>query len=265
MTDVFTQLSAPFPADRVSWRVGSTTADKTRGMALAYIDARDVMDRLDAVCGPGAWQCRYPHANGKTVCEVGIKVGDEWIWKSDGAGDTDYEAEKGALSDAFKRAAVRWGIGRYLYDLDSPWVEVEVRGKTAVIKKEEYGKLRALLERRPANAPPPPAPVAQRVRKSSAQAKKDGDDAKIKAEIATLDREGVKDWHLNFDRYTAELPTGWLDSIHNMLELRLEELNGAASVASEASDMDAAFRGAVGSAGAGTVAGRNGHRAGAPA
>ncbi len=115
----FAALTAPFPADAVSWRVGTSNkktiaretknpqAKATKGMALAYIDARDVMDRLDDVCGPGGWQCRYPHANGKTVCEIGIQVGDQWVWKADGAGDTDHEAEKGALSDAFKRAAVR--------------------------------------------------------------------------------------------------------------------------------------------------------------
>ena len=152
--DIFQRLAAPFPADRVSWRVGSTTADKTKGMALAYIDARDVMERLDEVCGPSGWQNRYPHANGKTVCEVGLKIGDEWIWKADGAGDTDYEAEKGALSDAFKRAAVRWGIGRYLYDLSPPWVEVEARGKTFIIKQDQHAKLRALLSKDAAKPAP---------------------------------------------------------------------------------------------------------------
>lgn len=125
MTDIFEQLKAEFPRDAISWRAQSVTKDGTKAMALAYIDARDVMQRLDDVVGPDGWQCRYPHATGKTVCEIGIRVGDEWIWKADGAGDTDIEAEKGALSDAFKRAAVRWGIGRYLYDLASPWVPCE--------------------------------------------------------------------------------------------------------------------------------------------
>jgi hypothetical protein len=138
-------LFAPFPPDRVSWRVGSTTQDKKRGMALAYIDARDVMDRLDAILGPENWQCDYPHAEGKTVCRIGLKVGSEWVWKADGAGDTDYEAEKGALSDAFKRAAVRWGIGRYLYDVPAPWVGVEQKGKSYVILDSEMPKLQRVL------------------------------------------------------------------------------------------------------------------------
>jgi hypothetical protein len=83
------------------------------------------MNRLDDVCGAAGWQCEYPHAGGKTICSIGIKIDGEWVWKADGAGDTDVEAEKGAISDAFKRAAVKWGIGRYLYDLDAPWVPCE--------------------------------------------------------------------------------------------------------------------------------------------
>ncbi len=156
MTVDFAKLIAPFPPDKVSWRVGSTTQDKKRGMALAYIDARDVMLRLDEVCGPQGWQNTYPHANGKTVCAIGIKVGEEWIWKSNGAGDTDHEAEKGALSDAFKRAAVLWGVGRYLYDIDSPWVEITPHGKSYKIADGEMPKLRAALAGKAAPAPPPP-------------------------------------------------------------------------------------------------------------
>lgn len=140
------KLAAPFPPDRISWRVGPTNREKTKGMALAYIDARDVMARLDEVCGIGGWQNDYPHANGKTVCRIGIKIGDEWIWKSDGAGDSEMEAEKGALSDAFKRAAVRWGIGRYLYDTASPWVEIEQHGKSYSIKDSELSKLARVLQ-----------------------------------------------------------------------------------------------------------------------
>lgn len=140
----FKSLSAPFDPSEISWRVGSTTKDKAKGMALAYLDARAVMDRLDAVCGPHGWQNRYSHANGKTVCDIGILCGDVWIWKADGAGDSDIEAEKGALSDAFKRSAVRWGIGRYLYSLDSPWVALDEWKR---IQKGEFKNLDMVLRR----------------------------------------------------------------------------------------------------------------------
>lgn len=160
----FAKLCAPFPPEVVSWRVGSTNADKTRGLALAYIDARDVMRRLDEVCGPENWQRRYPWSDGKRLpCEIGIRVNGEWIWKSDGAGETDVEAEKGAFSDSFKRAAVSWGIGRYLYDLESPWVALEPMGRSYKIAESEYPRLRALLAKSAptktvADAKPAPMP-----------------------------------------------------------------------------------------------------------
>jgi hypothetical protein len=127
-------------------------------MALAYIDARDVMRRLDEVCGVDGWQNDYPWSDGKrVVCRIGIlfsdSSGEEWIWKSDGAGDTDTEGEKGALSDAFKRAAVHWGIGRYLYDTDSPWVQIEQRGNSYIIPDAEKAKLANLLRRQFPAAP----------------------------------------------------------------------------------------------------------------
>lgn len=131
-------LKKPFDPDKVSFRIGSRTHDKAKGIGLAYIDARDVMERLDEVCGPENWQALYPHANGKTSCKIGILckwsgsdggLHTEWVWKENGAGDTDIEGEKGAFSDAFKRAAVLWGIGRYLYDMPNVWVPLENEGK----------------------------------------------------------------------------------------------------------------------------------------
>ncbi len=143
MTDIdFDALKAPFSPSDVKWRVGATNSDKSKGLALAYLDARLVMDRLDTVVGQANWQATYSHALSKTVCELSLRCGDEWVTKSNGAGDSDIEGEKGALSDAFKRAAVLWGIGRYLYNLDSPWVQL-VKGRT--IKKDEMPRLQKLL------------------------------------------------------------------------------------------------------------------------
>lgn len=114
---------------------------------------------------------------------------------------------------------------------------------------------------------PPPGPVEQLVtrggRKIAAQAKRDGDDAKIKADIGKCDHDGLRDWHTNFDSYTAHLPISWLDSIRDMLEHRLEDLNGSARVAPEASEMDEAFRATVGARGPAPLAGHNGQSAAA--
>ena len=161
------KLKEPFPSKSVQWRVGKTTKDKKRGLALAYIDSRAVMKRLDNIVGPQNWQDKYSFGpNGEIVCSIGIKIGDEWVWKTDGAGQTNFEAEKGGLSDAFKRAGVKWGIGRYLYKLDAEWVDLDKyqniinppslpdwalpeseRGK---ISRQDYlNKIRAKLKRDP--------------------------------------------------------------------------------------------------------------------
>jgi hypothetical protein len=156
MSDLFERLSAPFPPEKVSWRVGVSNKKKrqretgdnnakaTKGQVLAYIDARDVMDRLDDVCGPAGWQNRYTHADKKTICEIGVYHEGQWIWKADGAGESDIEAEKGALSDSFKRAAVRWGVGRYLYHLPTPWVDLDEREQITMAGRRT---LEALLNR----------------------------------------------------------------------------------------------------------------------
>jgi hypothetical protein len=85
---------------------------------LTYVDARYVMQVLDSEVGPGNWQDEYQlGAGGKVSCRIGIFVDDRgWVWKGDGAGATDIEGDKGSFSDAFKRAAVKWGIARDLYD-----------------------------------------------------------------------------------------------------------------------------------------------------
>ena len=127
--ELLAKLKDPFDPSVVSWRVGATTPDKTKGIALAYIDARDVMKRLDDVMGMD-WQVRYPFAG---CCDIGLKIDGEWLWRSNGAGETDVEGEKGQYSDAFKRAAVLWGIGRYLYYLPNIWVPLKPQGKSHVL------------------------------------------------------------------------------------------------------------------------------------
>lgn len=149
--ELFTALCDPFAIEEISWRVGPTNersrkeGQPLKGQPLCYVDARTVMDRLDSVLGVDGWQCTYtPGVATSIVCNIGIRINGEWTWKADGAGPSDMEADKGALSDAFKRAAVRWGVGRYLYEVKAPWLELEQRGKTAIIRDADHEKLRAL-------------------------------------------------------------------------------------------------------------------------
>ena len=132
---IFARLAAPFHPDDIEWRVGATNAEKTKAMALAYITSRAVMDRLDEVIGPENWRDEYrPGPDGGVLCGLSLRIGDEWITKWDGADNTDIEAIKGGLSDAFKRAGYKWGIGRYLYRLVAEWVPCEAHGKAVTLK-----------------------------------------------------------------------------------------------------------------------------------
>jgi hypothetical protein len=143
-----------------------------------------------------------------------IRCDAEWLWKADGAGDTDVEAEKGALSDAFKRAAVRWGVGRYLYGLPSPWVEVEPAGRSVRIRKDEYSKLRQLL-----------ASHSGITLKSAAQAKRDQDFEFFKAKIdAAEDLEDLGAVGREIKQAMPMLPAQMRDPLHDAYLSRREEL-----------------------------------------
>lgn len=121
-------LADPFDPSQVHWR--AQTVANGKALALAYIDARDVMDRLDLICGPENWQDRYEETpRGRVICTLSINIDGHWVSKSDAAGNTDVEGDKGAVSDALKRAAVKWGVARYLYSLGNTWVPCELNSQ----------------------------------------------------------------------------------------------------------------------------------------
>lgn len=105
------KLSEEIP---VKWRVQSIQYSKAN--CVAYVDARDVQKHLDDVCGIENWQCRHKEEKGNLFCEIGILVNGNWIWKSDVGTESNIEKQKGEASDSFKRAAVMWGVGRFVYE-----------------------------------------------------------------------------------------------------------------------------------------------------
>lgn len=131
-----TLLRARFPAEDIEWRIGQ--AGKSRqgklwATVFPYITARAVQDRLDEVVGPGNWKIEFRafQVGEKTgvLAGLSIKLGDEWVTKWDGAEPTATEPFKGGLSDAVKRAAAVWGIGRYLYSMPVCWADINDNGQ----------------------------------------------------------------------------------------------------------------------------------------
>jgi len=131
---IMNQLKNPFHPDDIEWRVGSTTKDKTKGLALAYITNRAIQNRLDEVFGVFGWRNEFKEWKGVSqLCGISVKFEGEWITKWDGADDSATEAVKGGLSDSMKRAAYQWGIGRYLYKLPQTWVKLKPQGNSYAI------------------------------------------------------------------------------------------------------------------------------------
>lgn len=146
--EIQTALAMPFAPEDLEWRLQQVNTEKPWGIAVPYVTNRAIQNRLDEVVGPENWCNEYMpwHSSGKKEAQLcGISIyfpdRDKWITKWDGAEDTDIEPVKGGLSDSMKRAAVQWGIGRVLYNMDVVFVDVEQRGKSWVIAKKEQSKL----------------------------------------------------------------------------------------------------------------------------
>lgn len=117
-------LADPFEAHDIEWRAqqsGVSGSSKPWVMVIPYITNRAIQQRLDDVVGIDGWKNEFKEAtSGKGyLCGLSIRFGDNWITKWDGSEYTQVEALKGALSGAMKRTAVQFGIGRYLYSLDT--------------------------------------------------------------------------------------------------------------------------------------------------
>src|SRR5262245_7306646 len=119
-------LGAPFSDEEVKFKPQAVRGN--RALALAYVDVRAIMDRLDSVVGVENWQDHYEVLlDNSVVCRLRVRFGDRWISKSDVGSPSEQpdggDRLKAAFSDALKRAAVKFGIGRYLYRLPQQWVD----------------------------------------------------------------------------------------------------------------------------------------------
>jgi hypothetical protein len=125
-------LAAPFAETEIKFK--PQVVKGTRALTLAYVDVRAIQDRLDAVLGTRNWQDDYECLpDGSVLCRLKIRVGGEWLTKVDVGGPSEQpdggDRVKAAFSDALKRAAVKFGIGRYLYRLPQFWCDYDPQTK----------------------------------------------------------------------------------------------------------------------------------------
>lgn len=122
------QLALPFDPTEIKFKPSVVSGN--RALAIAYVDARVVQDRLDEVLGIDGWQDEYTIKDGdNVVCKLSCKIEGEWISKMDVGGPSEQpdggDRMKSAFSDALKRTAVKFGVGRFLYRLPAQWVDYD--------------------------------------------------------------------------------------------------------------------------------------------
>lgn len=176
-------LGALFAADVLKWKPQSVKGN--RALAVAFIDARIVQERLDAVCGVAGWQDRYEILpDGGVVCSLGIAFGGRWVVKDDVGSPSEQpdggDRLKAAFSDALKRAAIKFGIGRYLYRLPLTWCDYDPSKRQFVQTPQlpawadpSRKQVGTSAPRSAPSSPPPPAPS-----KPAAETKAAGDSGK---------------------------------------------------------------------------------------
>jgi hypothetical protein len=135
-TELMSALAAHFAPEQLHFKPACVKGN--RALALPYVDARAIQDRLDEVLGVAGWMDEYeplPDGSG-VVCKLRCLLGDTWITKTDVGGPSEQpdggDRLKAAFSDALKRAAVKFGVGRYLYRLPSQWCDYDPTKKRFV-------------------------------------------------------------------------------------------------------------------------------------
>jgi len=124
LAEVMDGLNKPTPQNERRYRIGRILNEDT-GLAtvLTYVDARYVMDVLDQNCGTDKWSSEFLEIKGNLFCKISISSGVESVSKMDVGVPSNFEGEKGEVSDALKRCAVHFGIGRDLYNVGTIYAD----------------------------------------------------------------------------------------------------------------------------------------------
>ena len=122
MSEMMTLLKSRMP---FKWKVQISKYNTVD--YVSYVDSRQVQDRLDEVFGPD-WSDEYKEINGNLYCGITATIDGVKTTRWDCGIESKESSEKGEASDAFKRAAVKFGVGRFLYD--NPIVKFKKGTKT---------------------------------------------------------------------------------------------------------------------------------------
>lgn len=117
-------MTVQIKPEQIRWRVGQVSKkDAHKGMLLGYIDSRTAMELLDEQDAEWSDAYQIVKIDGAEGIECSLTV--KGVTRTDVGVPSNTEGLKGAYSDALKRAAVKHGIGRELYELPRIWVTLD--------------------------------------------------------------------------------------------------------------------------------------------
>lgn len=161
--DIQAELAKPFDAEHI--KAKPQVVKGNRALASFYIDARVVQERLDEVLGIEGWTAHYVDLPGGSVrCELAVFLGNQWVTKCDVGSPSDQpdagDRVKAAYSDALKRAAVHFGVGRHLYRMPTVWHDYDPAKKAwaSPVMIPGAAKNTGTTDAPPPKPPPPPPP-----------------------------------------------------------------------------------------------------------
>ena len=137
--ELMKSLQAPFPAEDVEWRAQRSgfKGKKPWALVMPYLTNRAIQERLDEVFGVMGWSNEFKLVEGGFLCGIRATMDGIYTTKWDGADLTDIESFKGGLSGSMKRSAVQYGIGRYLYNLETVFAD---------LKSDRSGKFKVKID-----------------------------------------------------------------------------------------------------------------------
>lgn len=218
-------LAAPFDPSEVRWKPGKVSGN--RAMALPYIDARLVMDRLDSALGLGNWQTVYRETPIGVICSLSVRISGDWSVHEDFAGYSGQsdagDKHKAAFSGALKRAAVHLGVGRYLYRLSPQWVDYDPQ-------KRQFTKTPVLPEWARPKGQPKPTTVTQTAPRLALQTVPSGS-ALLRCKVnPPHGPAGLKEYLTELDAYLCTSGMAQAGDLEKHLRAEVKAESGASAI-----------------------------------
>lgn len=181
LKDISDRLKDRFAEKYIQWRVqrcgisNYNNKENPYVIVIPYLDSRAIQERLDNVVGCFNWQDKYKEVKDGFICELSIRINNQWITKENGANYTNIEQVKGGLSDSFKRVASSgFGIGRYLYEENQRFTECSLNLKELKLENNNYETAKTKEKKKIYWIKPKIEPLVDKVRKYNEKHKKVG-------------------------------------------------------------------------------------------